>query len=108
MRSCKGKVSELRYRRSEKGRLSSKKSQYRRLYPQATQEDLSFYLAATNCELCNMVFDDNKHRKCQDHCHDTGQIRGVICSRCNTLEGILSREPELIWFLQSYKEKYNA
>ena len=28
-----------------------------------------------------------KHVACLDHCHKTGQIRGVLCSGCNSLEG---------------------
>ncbi len=31
-----------------------------------------------------------------DHCHDTGKVRGLICSNCNTGLGKFKDSPELI------------
>lgn len=37
---------------------------------------------AGRCGICG------QHRELvRDHCHDTGWIRGLLCQRCNTLEG---------------------
>lgn len=30
-----------------------------------------------------------------DHCHDTGKIRGLLCSKCNFAIGHLNNKPEL-------------
>lgn len=30
-----------------------------------------------------------------DHCHDTGRIRGLLCSRCNHAIGLLREDPAL-------------
>lgn len=39
------------------------------------------------CELCaNPVI-----RPCADHCHQTGFLRGTICSSCNVLLGKIER-----------------
>ncbi len=37
------------------------------------------------CALCDKVFDLNNPKLIHiDHCHDTGKIRGALCSVCNT------------------------
>lgn len=57
-----------------------------------SHEDYWKYKTAISCECCGIVFGEPKTRysKCQDHDHNTGQIRGVICSDCNTAEGRLA------------------
>ena len=40
------------------------------------------YIYATNCDLCNKQFPNTKDRQL-DHDHETGEIRNVVCSKCN-------------------------
>jgi len=48
------------------------------------------YTRTTHCEICGDRFTDvGLSFRCQDHCHNTGQIRGVICNHCNTAQGLL-------------------
>lgn len=37
------------------------------------------------CALCRILID--AENSCLDHCHTTGQIRGVLCRNCNGIEG---------------------
>lgn len=37
-----------------------------------------------NCYICEKHKDDNGRTLAIDHCHKTGEIRGVLCSLCNT------------------------
>ena len=55
-------------------------------------EDYYKYRNALTCESCGVVFGEPKTRfaKCQDHDHNTGKIRGIICNDCNTAEGRLA------------------
>ena len=38
-----------------------------------------------NCAICETTFEDV--RWVVDHCHKTGEVRGLLCSRCNTWLG---------------------
>lgn len=37
-----------------------------------------------------------------DHCHATGVVRGILCSRCNTAIGLLDDSPERAVALAEY------
>jgi len=46
-----------------------------------------------------------------DHDHETGQVRGLLCYRCNTALGKLYDDPELLRrgadYIESYKRENN-
>jgi len=44
------------------------------------------YLNTKLCELCNVELTTGKRSKtskCLDHCHETGEIRNIVCHSCN-------------------------
>jgi len=42
-----------------------------------------------------------------DHNHETGEIRGLLCDRCNTFIGYLEKAPELVETWQAYIKLYS-
>ena len=44
----------------------------------------------------------NGRRLSVDHCHKTGRLRKLLCTRCNVLVGQLENHPEVIEAAQSY------
>jgi len=42
------------------------------------------------CECCGSKFLEKKKEPVIDHCHLTGEPRGLLCVRCNTIEGLIT------------------
>lgn len=51
------------------------------------------------CGICGTMTPSNrkavKHMYI-DHCHTTGQVRGLLCSKCNSSIGLLNDDPALV------------
>jgi hypothetical protein len=43
-----------------------------------------------------------------DHCHSTGQIRGLLHDLCNRVIGMLGDNPETLRLASEYLLKYNS
>lgn len=56
---------------------------------------------AGRCWICRRVLD----RPCIDHDHATGRIRGLLCSRCNTMIGLAQDEPGRLRIAADYLER---
>ena len=86
----------------EKAKRHQHKSRWKRAYPNGTDAQYEHYLNATHCECCGVEFEDNTIRsKCQDHDHDTGKLRRVICNGCNCAEGY-NQTPERAYQVACY------
>ena len=40
------------------------------------------------CAICETRDFGSRKRPCIDHCHESGEVRGLLCSRCNTAIGM--------------------
>lgn len=52
-----------------------------------SDDDLLYILNKNTCDCCGGEFKHHKD-KSQDHCHSTGNLRGIICQRCNWAIGM--------------------
>ncbi len=52
------------------------------------------------CAICKRVPD--QRRLVVDHCHTTGDVRGLLCSRCNTGLGMFTDNPETLYVAAVY------
>jgi len=77
--------------KSEKVRLQCKKADLKRLCG-LTIEQRDDLLTKQNgiCPICK----DAVLQPHVDHCHKTGKIRGILCSKCNMLLGFLDDSPK--------------
>ena len=62
------------------------------------------------CGICGNTQNEGSKKKnlCVDHCHTTGQIRGLLCDSCNRAIGLLKDDIELLKNAISYLEKHKS
>jgi rubredoxin len=74
-----------------------------------TEEARSALLAAqkNQCAICGLVFKSTGPRgPVTDHDHDVGELRGLLCLRCNLLLGHAEDDPELLKKAAHYLEQF--
>lgn len=69
----------------------------KRLYG-ITRDDYNHILLSQDggCAICGKQSPPRRGRLAVDHDHVTGQIRGLLCSKCNQAIGLLSEQPALL------------
>lgn len=97
---------EYRERNREKVREYQRKSKFKKKYG-ITLDDYAEMLEAQDgrCAICG---DFPPHNKLLyvDHCHDTGDVRGLLCQQCNSGIGFLGDNVERVRKALTYLEKH--
>jgi len=62
------------------------------------------YLRVTHCEICcdKLTEDNRASKRCQDHCHVTGRLRGVLCNACNAAQGYLRSKENAVKMVEYF------
>lgn len=90
----------------ERVKLSRRRRHFLTKYGLALEEYEALLVAQHNrCAAC----DDELVGRCHlDHCHETGKIRGVLCSGCNVALGHVKDDIKRLMALIRYLEKNRA
>ena len=97
-KSCCSDRDKMRYANGDTYAARRKK-----LYNLSVEEYEDMYAAAEGCcEVCGVKESTLSRRLAVDHCHVTGKIRGLLCSKCNTALGQLDDNLDKITALYSY------
>ena len=48
------------------------------------------------CAICGITVDPTHKQLSVDHCHNSGKVRGLLCTLCNTALGSFKDDPELL------------
>ncbi len=59
------------------------------------------------CDICGVPQKELTKAFCIDHDHKTGQVRGLLCNRCNTALGFLRDDVEIATRATEYLKKFN-
>ena len=62
-------------------------------------EDLNELYKITHCQICNTEI---LNKKCIDHNHKTGKVRGILCPKCNNLLGMCNDDIKILESAISY------
>ncbi len=54
------------------------------------------------CKICNMKAVDSKKPLDVDHSHETGNIRGLLCTKCNKALGLFGDSFEILYRAYEY------
>lgn len=105
------KARNLKYRNSEKGKMTIRNGQLKAMYG-ITLDDYNVMLQEQNCQclICQtsiaMFASENFEVAHVDHCHETGEVRGLLCHRCNKALGGFRDDPEVIKRAYQYLTKF--
>lgn len=79
-------------------------------YGMTTAESRAFRRDATRCAICRKSKSAGELRKDWhvDHCHATGKLREVLCSRCNLTLGLMDDDPERLESAAAYIRRHSA
>jgi hypothetical protein len=111
---CRGCLSEKsrQWRQENKDRARSSWKRWAERHPEKEKIRVRRYLARKRgipahlfesieaaregkCQLCGCLSEEGKVH-CLDHDHATGEFRGVICRRCNTVLGLVKDDASIL------------
>jgi hypothetical protein len=91
-------------KRNTKNPLAKKDAELKRLYGIDIKKYLNMMSAQNNvCKICKQEC-KTKYSLSVDHNHATGNIRGLLCNRCNRAIGMFEDSPDLLKEAAKYLE----
>jgi len=96
------------YYLSERGVKSSRKAHLKRAFGISLEQyEEMLETQKGKCAICNDIKTHDKHGVLAvDHCHKTGNIRGLLCFKCNTVLGSVNDNIEILINAIKYLKKY--
>ena len=94
---CRSKEDRKKYYESDRNNY------YKRTYGITAEDYDEMYSEQEGCcAICGIHQSDDSRRFCVDHCHHTGQVRGLLCNNCNNGIGKLKDNYDILYRAADY------
>lgn len=95
------KVANAKYKKTGRGKFINWRSMLKRKYNLTVNSYDKLSVTQNNlCAICHnpetVLYKGSLKILCVDHCHTTGKVRGLLCSRCNKAIGLLEDDMSLL------------
>lgn len=108
---CRAWESSKKWRRAnpEKAQESYRKSHLKNHYNLTMDEYNSLAEKQRGkCAICGKLKQQHRRKHlCIDHNHCTGQIRGLLCTKCNLIVGVVEENPLIFRKVTAYLSKHS-
>ena len=95
-----------KYMRKMRGEGSKAYSHYYKKYGLTQEEVIDMHESRDfKCDICKSNTDHRYDKLCVDHCHTTGEVRGLLCFSCNVVLGNAKDNIEILKSAISYLER---
>lgn len=98
--------------RKEQAKADFRRWHLKNLYGITPEQFDAMYTAQGGvCEICRSAERSSRgrfNRLHVDHCHLTGQVRGLLCTSCNATLGRIDENPMIARSIADYIEKYQV
>lgn len=99
-KECQAKYRTLRYISNPKHYRNLRLKQKFGIEPE--DYDLMYIDQDGRCEICGIHQSELPKKLAVDHDHSTGQVRGLLCQKCNSAIGLLKEDPILVTRVLTY------
>lgn len=83
------------------------RNKLKRIYNITEQDYIDMYIKQNgNCSICYKYIEYRGFSTHIDHCHDSTNVRSLLCSNCNTALGLLKENIEVMYRAIDYIEKH--
>ncbi len=89
-------MQEYRKKNSEAIKRTQRKTHVKMTYGISMEQ--YYAMLQDDCPICKRPLE----RPCIDHCHTSGEVRGVICTRCNSGLGMFGDDEATMWRAMEY------
>jgi hypothetical protein len=105
----KNKASKQKYEKANKEKIAKYQRAWRLKTTYGITSDDFERLSGEQYGLCAICMNPPTERGlCVDHCHDTGEVRGLLCDSCNLGIGLLKDDAVLCENAMTYLERTNG
>lgn len=107
------RVARARHYHTTKGKILKRNTNRKNKYGITPEDFESLWESQEGCcVICNIKLDDGfspshkPNKAVIDHCHDTGNVRGILCTKCNKGLGMFNDSQEVLLRAHEYLRRF--